>query len=185
MCNEWARRSTARDTLQRRCFNLGVACLVEKLTHRANYLCAFQERFLNAFVHNEVYIALTETQFGVVELVVSHSVLILHNGKRLDALAQQREFFGMNRYFARLCAEYETAYAYKVADVEQTFKHRVVQFLVLIGTDVVASNIHLNTAFGILQLHKAGFSHHTARHHPAGNAHFALLVVLKVISYVG
>ena len=93
---------------------------------------------------------MTETQFGVVELVVSHSILILHDGKWLDALAQQREFFGVNRYFARLCAEYETLYAHKVADVEQAFEHRVVQFLVLIGANVVASNIHLNTAFGVL-----------------------------------
>ena len=150
MRNEWARSCSARNALQRRCFHLGITCFVEELTHGADYLCAFQERFLNAFVHNEVYITLTETQFGVVELVVGHPVLIFHDGKWLYTLAQQCEFFGVNRYFARLCAEYETLYAHKVADVEQAFEHRVVQFLVLIGANVVASNIHLNTAFGVL-----------------------------------
>ena len=185
VCDKGACSCSACNALQRGSFHLGIASFVEELAHGAYYLSTFQECFFDTFIYNEVYITLTETQFRVVELIISHPIFVLHDGKRFDTLAKQCEFFSVNRYFTCLRAEHETTNPHKVADIEQTFEHGVIQFFIVVGTNIVSSDIHLNTPFGVLQLHKTGLSHYTARHHTSGDAHFTLLVVAKIVSYVG
>ena len=57
----------------------------------------------------------------------------------------------MDADFAHLGAEHEAFDADEVAQVEQTFEHGVVHFLVLFGTNVIAGDIYLDASFGILE----------------------------------
>ena len=90
----------------------------------------------------------------------------------------------MNGDLASLCLEHEATDADDVTDVEQFLEDRVVQVLILIRADVVASDIYLNAAFAVLELHEAGFAHDTAAHHTAGDDHLRLLTILEVLLYV-
>ena len=117
MRDERTRRRAACNHLKRRRFHFGVAGLVEHFAHRANHRCTLQECFLHALVHHQIDIALAIAQFGVVEFVVGHAVLVFHDGQRLERLREQRQFLGVNRDFARLRAEHETFHANEVADV--------------------------------------------------------------------
>ena len=67
-----------------------------------------------------------------------------------------------------LCAEHKSLDADNVADVEQFLEENVVGVLVFSRTKVVAADVNLDTAFGVLQFHKRGFAHDAA-----GNSHFA------------
>lgn len=91
MGDERTSRSTASDGLQRRGLHLCVASLVEHATDSAHYCCTLKECVLHTVVNDEVYVALTETQLRIFELVVSHAVLILHDRQRLEALREQSE----------------------------------------------------------------------------------------------
>ena len=132
--------------MQCRSLNLGVSSLVEHLAQCAHYGGTLEECILNAVVHDKVNVALTETQLGVVKLVVSHSVLILYDWQRLQALRKQGERLCVYRYFAGLCTEHIALDTDKVAYVHQTLEHSSVQSLVLIGADIVACDVHLDAA---------------------------------------
>ena len=176
MRDERTGRGTAGYHLQRRRLHLGVASLVEHAAHGAQHRGALQERVLHALVHHEVHVALAVAQFRVVELVVGHAVLILHDGQRLQRLRQQREFLGMHADFARLGAEHVALHADEVADVEQALEHHVVHILVLVGTQLVARHVDLDAAAGVLHLGKRGLTHDAAAHHAAGDAHLRQLL---------
>ena len=150
MGDKWASRCTTGNILQGGRFYFGIACLVEHVTQCAQHGGALKKRVFHAFVHHEVYIPLAIAQFGVVKLIVSHAVFILHDGQRLKTFAQHRKFAGMNRYLARLRAKYKSAHADKVANIEQPFKHRVIKFLILAGANIIACDVHLNTPFRVL-----------------------------------
>ena len=129
---------TSGDGLEGGSFDFSVSCLVQDFSDGANDGGTLQERVFHAFVDNEVDIALTITQFGVVKLVVGDSILVFHDGQRLQGLRQQYEFLGMNADLARLGAEHITFHANEVANVEQTFEDHVVQILILVRTQLVA-----------------------------------------------
>ena len=56
----------------------------------------------------------------------------------------------MDTDLARLGTEYEALDADEVAYVKQFLEYGVVQFLVVTGAEVVAGDIHLDAAFGVL-----------------------------------
>ena len=60
-------------------------------------------------------------------------------------------------------------HANDVADVEQAFEDSVVEGLVLTGAYLVALDIELDTAVGVLQLDKRGGAHDAAAHDAAGD----------------
>ncbi len=60
----------------------------------------------------------------------------------------------MDGDFARLGAEHVALNANEVADVEQLFEHHVVEVLVFAGAQLIAVDVNLNAAAGILQLHE-------------------------------
>ena len=67
-----------------------------------------QEFFFHAVVYDKVYITLTVAQFGVLERVVSHTILIFHDRQGLDALCKYGQLLGMDADFAHLGTEYES-----------------------------------------------------------------------------
>ena len=79
----------------------------------------------------------------------------------------------MDRDFAGLGAEYITFHTYEVADVEKLLEHSVVHLLVLAGAKLVAVEVDLDAAVGVLQLHKGGFAHNAATHNAACHGDFA------------
>ena len=87
----------------------------------------------------------------------------------------------MDADLARLGAEDKTLHADEVADVEQFLEDHIIEILILIGTQIVASDIYLNTAFGVLDLCKGGLSHDTAAHHTSGDAHLTWFVFVTEI----
>ncbi|MPN19297.1 hypothetical protein SDC9_166664 [bioreactor metagenome] len=56
----------------------------------------------------------------------------------------------MNADFAGLSTKYEPFDAYKIANIQQLFENGIVHFGLSFGIDVIATYIHLNTAFRIL-----------------------------------
>ena len=60
----------------------------------------------------------------------------------------------MNTDFASLCAEHKTSHTHEVADVEQLFKHFVIEGFIFVGAEFVAVYIHLDTALRVLQFHE-------------------------------
>ena len=69
---------------------------------------------------------MTVAQLRVVELVVSHAVLVFHYGQRLKALREQRQLLCVHADLARLRAEHEALYAYEVANVEQLLEYLII-----------------------------------------------------------
>ena len=124
--------------LQGGSLHLCVAGLVEHTAHRAQHGGTLQECLLHTFVHYEVNIALAVAQLRVVELIIGDTILVLHDGQRLQALGEQRQFLGMNRDLASLSAEHITLHTDEVADVQQSLEHHVVKVFVLARAQLVA-----------------------------------------------
>ena len=177
--DEGACAGAAGDGLEDRRFHLHVARLVQGVAHFAEDGRALDEGLADALVDDEVHVALSVAQFGVVEGVVGYAVLFLDHGQGLDALGQDGQLLGVHGDFARLCAEDEAFDADVVAQVEQLFEHRVVEVLILFGADVVAGDIHLYAARGVLQFHKTGLAHDASSHHASGDAHLTRLGVVR------
>ena len=84
--DERASACTASDGLEYRRFHFRVASFVEELAHRLDDRGTLEEDILHAGIDEEVNVALTVTKFRVVESVICHTVLFLHNGQGLQAL---------------------------------------------------------------------------------------------------
>ena len=67
VCHEGTGTGTAGDVLQNRSVNLCIACIVQDATHGADNSGTLQEGFLNTVVYYQVNIALTITEFRIVE----------------------------------------------------------------------------------------------------------------------
>ena len=171
VCDEGACTGSAGDALQNGCLHLGVACLVQHSTHRLNDGSPLQEGLFHPVVHHQVHIALAVAQFGVFKRVVGHTVLVLHDRQRLDALGQYGQLLGMDADFAHLGAEHKSFDADEVAQVEQTLEHGGVHILVLFRADVITGDVHLDATFGVLQFDEGGFAHHAAAHHTSGHGY--------------
>ncbi len=171
-------RGTAGNHLQGRSLHLGIAGLIEHAAHGAQHGGTLQEGIFHTLVHHQVDIALAVAQLGVVELVVSHAILIFHDRKRFERFREQGQLLCMHRNLARLCTEHETADSDEVADVHQLLEHHIIHILILTRADVITCHIHLNTALRVLQFHKRGLAHHAAAHHTTGNAYLTRLSIV-------
>ena len=80
---------TTGDALQNRSLHLSVSCLIEEVAHGLEHLGTLEECILHTVVDDEVDIALAGAQLRIIELVVSHTILVFHDRQRLEALAQQ------------------------------------------------------------------------------------------------
>ena len=172
-----------RDVLQYRSVNLGIACFVKNVSDGAYDCGTLQESLLHAFIHHEIHIALTVSQLRVIELVVCHTVLIFHDGQRLQRLAQQGNLLCMNRNLACLGSKNKTLDADEVTDVKKFLEYFVVKVLIFSRTDLVTLNIHLNTALGVLQFRKTGLTHDAARHHSSGYHHVTRILCRGLLAY--
>ena len=177
MGDKRARACTAGNGLQGGCFHFGVAGFVEHLAHGFHNGGAFQERIFHAIIHNEVDVSLTIAQFRVVESIVGNAIFHLHDRQRFQALAQHGKRACMYTDFAGLCTEHKSCDAHKVANVEQFFKHLVVERFIFVGTNFIAVDIHLDAPFRVLQFHKRSLAHDASAHHATCHAHLARLTV--------
>ncbi len=66
--------------------------------------------------------------------------------------------------------------ANNIAQVPVVFKIGIAFF-----SDIVNSNVSLNSACFIAKINKAGFSHITAAHHSAGNTDVFILIIFKML----
>ena len=126
MGDEGAGRGASGDGLEGRGLYLGIAVAVEEGAHGAEHGGTLEEGVLHAVVDDEIDIAATGAQLGVVKLVVGHAVLVLDDGQRLEALRQEDELLGVDADLAHLGLEDEATHADEVADVEQFLEDYVV-----------------------------------------------------------
>ena len=156
---------TTGNLLEDWCLDLGVTSLVEHLTHGTDDGGTLLEHVLHALVDNQVEVALTIAQLGVVEAIVGHTILILDDRQGTDALAEHGETLAMYGDFASLGTENVTLDTYEVADVEQTLEDSVVHHRIVgIGTQGIAAHIDLDAALGVLKLHEGSLAHDTTAH---------------------
>ena len=134
------------NALKGRSLYLCITSVVEYAAQSAEHGSTLQEGFLYAIIYDEVNVALAVTQLWIIELVVSHAILILHDREWLQALREQAQFLGVNRNLASLCTEYETLYTDKVTDIEEFLENSIIKVLVLVWTNLVAGDINLDSS---------------------------------------
>ena len=161
----------AGNALQHGSVHLEVALLVEVVAHLVDNLRSLHKRLAHLRIDNEVDIALAVAQLGVAEGVVDHAVLLFHDRQGAQTLAEHLEALHMDGSLTHLGDKHIARHADDVANVEQTLENGIVEGLVLVGAYLVALDIELDTAKGVLQLDKRGGSHDAAAHDAAGNAH--------------
>ena len=144
--DEWTSGCSTGDALEGRGLYLCVTSFVEYLSQCAEYGSTLKEGVLHAIIDDEVNVALAVTQLWIIELVVSHAILILHDREWLQALREQAQFLGVNRNLASLCAEYETLYTDEVTDIEEFLENSIIKVLVLVWTNLVAGDINLDSS---------------------------------------
>ena len=130
VCDEWLCACSARNILKDRSLDLGIAAVVEELTHSAQNGSTLQECVLDAIVDDKVDIALTGTLLWIVELVISNTILILHDRQWLKALRQKLYALDMNRNLSHLCAEDISLDANNIADVQEFLEHLIIHILI-------------------------------------------------------
>ena len=126
MGDEGTSRGTTCDVLQDRCVDLGLAGIIKNVTQRADDGGTLQEGILDTLVDHQVDITLVVAELGILKLIVSHTVLILHDRQRFQRLRQQRQFLTVDTDLARLGTEHKALDANEVADVEQLLEHRII-----------------------------------------------------------
>ena len=126
MCDERACACSAGYGLQNRRFDLGVACFVKHLAHSAQDSGTLEECVFYAVVDHQIDVALTIALLGIVEAVVRHTVLVLDDRQRADALAEHGQALGMYADLAHLRAENEALNADEIANVQQFLEYGVV-----------------------------------------------------------
>ena len=87
----------------------------------------------------------------------------------------------MDRNLAGLRGEHVAVDADDVAHVEQFLENRVVERLVLAGTNIVAPHVDLHPPGGILQLGKRGVAHDAKVHEPPGQRY---ILVIGLVAFV-
>ena len=176
--DEGACACTTGNALQDGGLHLGVTGLVQALAQGTDHLGTLQESLLHALVHDEVHVALAETEFGVGESIEHVALRVgLHHGQGAQALCQYGQFHTVDAYLARLGAEHITLHTDEVAKVQQLLEHGVVHGGILgIGAEGIACYIHLYATLAVHQFHETGLAHNAAAHHTAGHAHHAAVL---------
>ena len=170
VCDERTGAGSARDGLQDGSLHFRISGLVKDGAQGPDHDGAFLERLLHARIDNQVNVTLAVAEFGIFERVVGHPVFFLYHGQRFQAFGQHRQFAGVYGDLSCLCAEHISFYSDEVSQIEELFEYRVIQFLVLFGTDVIAGDVNLDASFGVAQFGEAGFAHDAAAHYASGDA---------------
>ena len=173
MRHEGACTGTSCNVLEDGGVHFGISGLVQDAADGAYDGGALEEGFLDTAVDDKVHVALTVTEFGVIEGVEHLSAGLFYHGQRLEALTQEGQRVGMYTDFAGLCAEDVAADTYKVAQVEQFLEHDVVEVLVLARTNFVALDIYLYPSARILYFGKSSLSHNASAHKASGDGYIA------------
>ncbi len=127
MGDERTGRGTTGNVLQYRGVYLGISGIVEDTANGADDGGTLEEGVLDASVYDEVNVALTIAQFGVVEGVIYLAVGIgLHHRQWLQALAQHGHLHHVNTDFASLGAEYIALHANEVPQVQQLLEYNII-----------------------------------------------------------
>ena len=185
-------RCSTGNTLQGGSLNLGVTVLVEHVSQCPQHSGTLQESIFYSLINHQVNITLTVTQFGIIKLIVCHTVFVFDDRQRFQTLTQQGHLLGVYRYLTGLCAEHESFNADEVTDVKQSLEGGVVDRLSTLllfccgislagGVDIVAGDIHLYSTFGILYFCEGCLTHHTATHHTAGDTYLAWLILITEV----
>ena len=145
--DEWTSGCSTGNALECRGLYLCVTSFVENLSQSTEYGSTLKEGILYAIIDDEVNVALTITQLWVIELVVCHAILVLHDWEWLQALGEQADFLGMNGNLTSLCTENETLHTDEVTDVEELLEYCIIKVFVLVWTNLVTSYINLNSSF--------------------------------------
>ena len=151
-------RCSTGNTLQGGGLYLGVTVLIEHVSQGPQYSGTLQESIFYSLINHQVNITLTVTQFGIIKLIVCHTVFVFDDRQRFQTLTQQGHLLGVYRYLTGLCAEHESFNADEVTDVKQSLEGGVVDRLSTLllfccgislagGVDIVAGDIHLNSTF--------------------------------------
>ena len=83
MRDEWSSSCATGYGLKNGRFYLHVTGIVENAAHGADHAIALAENLLNSWVHYEIHITLTVTNFRIGELIVYVSIgIFLHHRKR-------------------------------------------------------------------------------------------------------
>ncbi len=91
----------------------------------------------------------------------------------------------MDGNLACLRAEDKALDAYEVANVEQTLEDGIIHGLIFARADVVAGDVDLYSAFGVLYLSERSFSHDASAHQSSCDTYLTLrLIVVEVLAYV-
>ena len=139
VCDKRTRNSTARFSHENRRFHLYITDVIEIFADGFDDKRPCKERFFNFGVHNQVHIALTIPQIGILKAMK-------FLGQRQQRLGQQLDHGGFHRYLARVGLEHFAFNTDDIADVK-LFKCRVRFF-----TEHVAADIKLNLAVHILHM---------------------------------
>lgn len=184
MSDEWTCGGAARNGLKNRSLNLKASVFVEEVSHRVDDAAAGDENVLHLVIDHEVNITHAVAQLRVVEFVVFHTVLFLDDRQRAQRFAQNRQFLDMDRDFAHLRAEGKAFHSDEVTDVQEALEDGVIHGLVLVGANLVALDIQLDTAFRILQFAERGGTHDAAAHDTACHGDFLELFEVVVVKLV-
>ena len=148
--------------------HLHVAEGVEILSHGLHDAGPLDEHILDLGIDHKVHVSHTVTLLRIRECVIDLTLLLLHYRQHPERLGEHRKALGVNGELTGLGDEGIALYADEVTYIQQLLEDGIVHRLVLARTDLVALDIDLNPALGVLQLDKRGGSHDTAAHHPAG-----------------
>ena len=128
-----------------------------------------------------VHVPHAVAELGVGECVVDLALLLLDYREHPQGLGEDGQALGVYGELAGLGDEGVALDAHEVADVEELLEDGVVHGLVLAGADLVALDIDLNPAFGVLQLDERGGAHDAAAHHPAGYGYLREGALLRIV----
>ena len=119
--DERTRGSSAGNRLKDGGLDFHVAVAVEEFAHGVIDFGALDEYLLDTLVDNEIHITAAVAELGIVERVISDTVLHLYDGKGAERLGQDGDLFGMHGYLAHLGSENIAFYSDEVTDVKKFF----------------------------------------------------------------
>ena len=144
---------TTGDGVQHGCFDFQKTVADHELSNTTDRFAARHKTFACVLVGHQVHIAL-----AVFDFLVVHAVEFVGHGAQ--AFGQQANLGHMDRQFTRSGFEQSALGADDVTQVP------VLEFVVHVFANFVASDIELDAPGAVLYRGKAGFAHHPLEHHP-------------------
>ena len=169
--DERTSRSTTRNWLKDWSLNLQAAVLIEILTHSSDNLRTLCKHIAHLRINHQINITLTIAYLRIGQSIELLTILLLNDWEWADRLRQYGKLTTMYRQLACIGAECKTLNTDKVANIEQLLKYGVIECWVALRTDVVTTDIYLNTTCVVLQLEERCATHNTAAHNTTGDGY--------------